>query len=240
MARRFSANEIINRAASEIGLEPVPSTFSVDSFRQLRYLLDSAGQEMVEMFHWPVLNKTHQITTAALDTGDYDLPLDFAYMIEQTGWDRSNNLPLAGPLSAQNWTYVLGRDLLNTTIYASFRMRDSKFSIFPQPPPVGLDINFEYISRNWIVSADGLLERDVLVEESDYIKFEPILMIKLLKAKYLEAKGFDSTAARREFGRVYDAAMGHSESAPMLNAAGTRRSVYLDTYRNTPDTGYGS
>ncbi len=74
---------------------------------------------------------------------------DFGFMINQTGWDRTNNISLGGPLSAQDWAYLKGRDLSSNTLYASFRINTGKFHIYPVPPPNGLNINYEYISINW-------------------------------------------------------------------------------------------
>ena len=152
----LTAIEILNRVAAEVGLEPVadPFTSNEQHFRQMRYLLQTCGEELALAYPWEFLNETHQITTvAATDTGDYDLPSDFHYMIPQTGWERANNVPLGGPLNAQDWTYLLGRDLVSSTIYASFRLKAGQFSIFPQPPPDGLDINFEYQRRTWVQDA---------------------------------------------------------------------------------------
>jgi hypothetical protein len=57
-------------------------------FKQLRGLLDSAGQELVELYEWVGLRRAWEITTVA-DQNEYDLPDDFAYMVNQTGWDRT-------------------------------------------------------------------------------------------------------------------------------------------------------
>ena len=98
MPRLSSVNDIINRVAVEIGLnkttDPVASTD--ESFVQLRGLLDSAGQELVRLHQWQIMSGEFSFTTQDGDTGIYDLPDDFAYMVDQTGWDRSSNVPLGG------------------------------------------------------------------------------------------------------------------------------------------------
>jgi hypothetical protein len=148
-------NDTLNRVAVEVGFTPVTDPWTDDDqhWMQLRYLAQIAGDELVLGYPWEFLNRSHQITTVDTDSGDYPLPADFMDMLDQTGWERSNNVPLAGPLSAQDWTYLLGRDLVSHTIYASFRIKEGEFSIFPQPPPNGLDINFEYQSNGWIIGA---------------------------------------------------------------------------------------
>jgi len=210
-----------------------------ENFIQLTGLLTSAGQELVELHPWQILVKEFALTTTDLDTGTYDLPDDFCYMIDQTGWDRTNRVAIGGPLSPQQWTYLKGRDLVSQTIYASFRLVDNKFDLFPQPPPVGLQVSFEYISRNWVLLSDQSYA-DEIQNGTDTALFEPILIVKFLKAKFLEAKGFDSTAARAELQSMFDSRTGKDTGAPILSASGTGRGFpYLSPFYNTGDTGYG-
>ena len=97
MARQDTANTIINRVAVEVGLTAVtdPVADADPAFKQLTGLLTAAGQELVELHQWQVLRQEYEFTTvAATDTGIYDLPADFSYMIDQSGWDQTNNVPI--------------------------------------------------------------------------------------------------------------------------------------------------
>ena len=164
-------------------------------------------------------------------------------MIDQTGWERKENVPLIGPLSAQDWTYLLGRDLVGSTIYASFRFDQNKLYIFPNNPmPVGLDINFEYISRNLIAESPSspTTYTDTALKASDVPQFPPHLITRFLKAKFLEAKGFDSQKAEDNFWQAFYSWAGKDNSAPILRVGNYGRGYpYLNMWRNTPDTGYG-
>lgn len=243
MPRYHSANDIINSAAVEVGLgkvvDPVGSTD--DKFQQLRGLLDSAGQELVELYEWQTLVNRIDFTTNAADSGLYDLPPDYAYMINQTGWDRTNSVPLGGPLSAQDYTYLEGRDLVGSTIYANFRIIDDKLLLYPQPPPDGLNVNFEYISRNWVANQTLPDQRyDIIQTGSDIILYDPVLIRKFLKVKWLDSKGLPSQAAWNEYDRIFLAKTGHDKGARILSTNGPRRGYpYLDARYSTPDTNYG-
>lgn len=242
MARYFAVNQIINRVAAEVGLVPVedPVSSTDAAFIQLKFLLGGAGQELVELHEWEILKKPYTFTTKSTDSGTYDLPDDFSRMVNQTGWDQSNNVHVAGPLSSQDWEYLAGRDLVSQTIYASFQLRDGKLQLYPQPPPPGVQISFLYLSRNWLKSATSERRSDVIEQGSDLVLFEPILTIKFLKALFLEAKGFDSNAARDEFGTMFNSRTGTDEGASILNAGrGGRRFPYLNAWYNVPDSGYG-
>ena len=240
MARYRTANEIINRAAIEVGLatdsDPVGST--LDTYTQLTGLLNSAGDELVEMNAWPVLVSTYAITTQTGDDGTYSLPDDFAYMINQTGWNTSGLYPLVGPLSAQQWTAIVGQDLGSNPIWASFRLFDDSLQLLPDPPAVGLDISFEYISNAWLLDASNN-RRSTIGAGSDIVLFSPIMTIKMLKMKWLDMKGFDSSAARLEFDGLFNARIGKETGAPVLSAGGIIGYPYLNPMTNVPFSGFG-
>jgi hypothetical protein len=242
VARFKTINDIVNQVAIEVGIPNTNDVFaSTDpAFKQLTTLANSSGIELLQDEAWQGLVGVFQFVTQAGDDGNYDLPADFAYMINQTGWDRTNNVMVGGPLSAQEWTYLLGRDLVSQTIYATFREVNNQFSLFPQPPPEGLDISFEYITRNWVnVNASGTFA-DQVVNPADVVLYEPYMFERLLKLRFLEARGFDTATATQQFDRALQSWAGKDKGAPILNAARTYGGVpYLDGFRNTPDTGFG-
>jgi hypothetical protein len=244
MARYLSVNDIINRVALEVGLSPSPSpvTDTDEAFVQLVGLLNSSGQELCELNDWQVLTQNYTIDTSVDGvSGTYALPDDFNYMIDQTGWDRGNRVAVGGPLSPQDWTYLAGRDLVSQTIYASFRIMDGKVDIFPQPAPANLELTFEYMSRNWLTEQGQTTpNRDTIGAGSDTCALDPLLSIKFLKLKFLQAKGFDYSAAAMEFDTLLQSRIGKSTGAPILSASRSSRAFpYISPYGNTGDTGYG-
>ena len=238
-----TANDILNRVAAEVGLNPVVDPYSSTEahFKQMKFLLQTAGEELALAYPWEFLNAAHQITTSNLDSGDYPLPDDFHYMISQTGWERAENVPLFGPLSAQDWTYLLGRDLVSSTIYASFRLKDGMFSIFPQPPPDGLDINFEYQSKNWVIDStnpDTFIDAPLV--GADKPLFDRTLITRFVRVKFLEAKGFDTAKAQDDFDQAFGFVTGKDKSGEILSVGRNGRQFpYLDSRYNTPDKGFG-
>ena len=251
---RATANDILNRVAAEVGLAPAedPWGSSQPEFIQMTHLLNIAGEELCQLYPWEFLMREHGIVTQSTDTGNYKLPDDFLYMINQTGWERAENVPLFGPLTPQDWQYLLGRDLVSHTIYASFRIQQGAFTIFPQPPPDGLDIHFEYISRNWVI--DSTVESGTSAQEastlalidrvkvgSDTPVFDRTMLSRLLKVKFLEAKGLDATKAQADLNQMFQMLTSHDKGAGILTAGRNRRGFpYLDGFNSVPDTGYGS
>lgn len=242
MARFQTANDIINRASVEVGLnadtDPVGSPD--ETYVQMQALLDSCGQELVNLYDWPILIRTMSIDTTSDPSGAYDLPDDWDHMVNQTVWDTVNTVPVAGPLSPQQWTYLEGRNLVSQTIYASLREYDNKLQLYPQPAPPTV-ITLEYISRNWVKpQTRSLGEQDEVLTGSDIILYDPLLIVKMLKMKYLQAKGLPAMDVAMEFDTILQARMSKSTGAPMLNAgAQARQYPYINPYQNLGDTNYG-
>lgn len=244
MARIETVNVIVNRAALEVGLTPSNDVVADtdQNFAQLVGLLNSAGQELIELYPWQTLVKDYTFSTSDNGaTGTYPLPDDFCYMIDQTGWDLTNKLAVGGPLSDQDWTYLAGRDLSTSTIYVSFQLSQGQMQVYPQPPPTSVNISFRYVSRDWASgSAESVPTRDTVALSSDLVYYEPVLIVKYLKAKFLESKGFDAGTARLEFENMFNSRTGKDRGAPVLSAGNIRRGFpYLNPYYNTPDTNYG-
>jgi hypothetical protein len=243
MSRYETASTIINDTALEVGLTPVSDPFSSqdEAYVQLVGLLTVAGRELAQLEDWQELQQTFNLNTtnSQHDGSLYDLPDDYSHMIDQTGWNRTANLPLAGPTSVQTWSTLVGRDLSSTTLYASFRLSEGKVLLYPDPPPEDTDISFQYQSRNWVEESGGQ-RSDRVINGTDTPLYSPILIQKLLKLKYLSAKGDDIMAASREFDLMMGSIKGKNKGAPVLNTAGGNLGYpYISPYRNTGDTRYG-
>ena len=189
MSKFKTANEILNQIGVEIGLTKQSDVFAStdESYQRMVALCNACLREMVETAPWQQLMREATITgTDILNTGGkVALPDDFSYMINQTGWERLNDVPLGGPLTAQQWTWLAGEGLVSHTIYASFRLAQGQIWIYPwaeNPPTVApdVDISYEYISRNSVLT-NGVADAyaDFIQGPGDVILFEPYLFERL-------------------------------------------------------------
>tara|TARA_R110000803_G_C11983977_1_gene321094 strand:+ start:742 stop:1467 length:726 start_codon:yes stop_codon:yes gene_type:complete len=239
VARLETASSIINAAAVEVGLLPDADPFGSQDqgFIQLRALFNSAGRELVTMFPWQVLQRTFSIATEAGDTGSYELPTDYDRLINQTGWNGQANLPVTGPLSPQEWAMMVGRNFGQTTLNVSFMFAENEIVLYPSPPPVGLAIDFLYVSRNWVRETSGMTS-DRAVNTDDIALLPPLLLTKLLIVKYKAAKGIDIAVVSREFDMTYMSITGGDKGARVLSASGAVGFPYIGI-GNMPFTGFG-
>lgn len=236
-----TATNIINKVAPEVGLATVADPYSSQDpiYIQLRTLLGSVGIELLGKYEWENLIGTYQITTHSVDSGIYQLPADFDCMIDQTGWAQSYHWPLRGPYSAQVWQQLVNYPAVG--IYLGFRIEGDQFMIWPTPPPEGQIVNFKYMKRGFV--QDGVTPtvfKDHIDQGTDILLFDWLLVVKLLKVRFLEAKQFDTTAAANQFNEAWDSRVGKNlGAAAPLDLARSARFPYINGY-NVPDLGYGA
>lgn len=242
MARYDNAGTIISDVCIEVGLDVVSDPFASQDPATVKLcrLLTLCGRELIGVHQWQRMVARYSVTTTALDTGIYPLPEDYLYMIDQTGWTPTNRLPLGGPLSAQDWSFIVGSGFMQQTIYVSFREFDGSFNILPNDPvPTGIEITYEYIRNTWAqTAADPDVYLDRVTAADDIVLFPPILIEKMLKLRYLETIGFPTDSATDQFNAALATWLPKDKSARVLNMCGKRLYPYLD-WRNIPETGYG-
>lgn len=254
IVRYDTAGNLLNRAASQLGLAKVQSPFAqaaIDpAWAQLVEFLTTVGQDLVNRHAWRQLLIQWVFVTAGGDSGSYPLPLDFLAMVPQSGWDRTRRYPLNGPLSVQEWQY-LKAVAVNLSITALFRMDENLLTLFPSPPPVGVTIAMEYKSKAWIIPAAtspvasnwntvGVNGLTAPVQDGDVCLYDELLLIYGIKQRWREAKGFEWSD--KEFEDQLERAKNHNTSAPVLNAGKPRITTAIEPLigdGNLPTTGYG-
>lgn len=237
-----TAGEIINDAAVELGLdEPADAYASTDaSIKQLTRLLKATGEEMLRRHSWSHL-QTQAVLTTSPGLMTYAAPDDFLRIIDQTAWNRTTQFPMAGPVGPQGWQLLKAVDVAGTfTLF--FRVIGKRLQIHPTPD-AAVDVAYEYVSAYW-TRFDGspldIPDGEYPVASADEVWLDPHALKCGIKAKWLEAKGFDTTSARQDYELALEMAKSGDGAAPVLSLSGGPlvNDRLLDE-ENTPDTGFG-
>lgn len=237
MSRYWTTVPLLNQVANELGLNTVVTTVAQSDVQtlQLMALLNSAGNELMLYYPWEQFRKEWVFDTS-IGLGEYPLPADWNYAIDQTQWDRSNHWPMLGPKSAQEWAWLKG-GLLAAAPRLRFRVIDNMFKIWPIPTvdstPSPHTIAQEYISRNWALSPESV-PADYVMGDEYTIMYDPWLMVKFIKMKFYELKGFETTNVQADFMRVFNGLTGKDTGAPILSLAPRPISQYLGPW-SVPD-----
>jgi hypothetical protein len=298
-----TAGNIINDVAAEVGLGLVADPFSSTdaNFVQLCRLLKSTGRMLTFRNDWTQLRGEFVFTTVA-NQSQYTLPPDFNNMIDQTGWNRTNRLPIGGPVDPQMWQYLKAR-LSQVVFNVLFRQMQGRWNLFPDTnTPSGYQIAFEYNSKWWVggnlttpssppawaggvaktmgayvtnggftyvalnagttlttsggptgfgcsldgtviwkwYDAAGISTSDAPVASTDTIFFDSTMTSRALKLAFLQAKGFPSDAAQREFDMVFEQQVNTDRPAPVINLGGRAAFDPLIGVQSIPITGFGN
>jgi len=212
----WTAADLIKQLTGELGLPNPADIMSTDDMAatQLLAFLNAAGNDLVTYYPWEQFTKQFSFPTVDGQAG-YDLPDDWCYFIDQTQWDQTNHWPLMGPKSPQEWAWLKG-GLLASAPRMRYRVMDNQIALFPTPGSSSFTMNMEYIQKNWIRSAT-LTETSMVTSGADTVLFYPWLVMKYVKLKFYELKGFDSTAVTSDFMRTFQSMTGKSKGAPKLS-----------------------
>lgn len=227
----WSALQIVQQAMGELGLPQATALPGSDvQTNQFLAMLNSAGNELLTYYPWEQFIRTWEFDTVP-GQSEYPIPPDLAYTIDQTQWDRTNRWPLMGPKSAQEWAWLKG-SLLATLPRIRYRIMNDKLSIMPVPGTPGSHIAMEYIVKNWVSAATG--PASLVTSGSDTVLYNPWLVIKFVKMKFYELKGFDTTAVNADFLRLFTSLTGKDRGAPRLNLAPTQLPLLIGPW-SIPD-----
>ena len=232
------AANIINNAAQELGLysgsltDPTAST-DPNVFQLIR-VIRGLGQDLVRDFPWSHLQKVHTFSTAD-GTAYYELPEDFGRLVEGTLFNRTQGRQLGSPLSAQSWQ-MLHASPSTGPLDKAYRFLGSKLHLYPTPSAVET-VAFEYVSTWWVQEAGEEAPNDEGIQDGgDILWLDRRLLIAGGKLRFLQAKGFDTTAAQREYDLAYSRATGADSSSPVIRL-GSRLGGLAGP--NIPETGFG-
>lgn len=208
----WSALEILEQVAGELGLV-VPTAIPGDSVQdsQLLAMLNAAGAELVYAFPWNHLTRTWSFTTVP-NQGSYDIPSDFAYMLNQTARNTSVKSMLRGPDGVQSWAR-LPNDVFGGS--ARYRILGREFLLRPVPKKAET-IELDYITSDWARSGGGTSKSRVTVS-GDNVLHDAWLMVKFVKYKYLDLKGLGTEGSINEFNAMLMLHIGRDRGGKVLS-----------------------
>lgn len=240
----LTLQQIITSVCKMVGypVQVDPAGSTDPAVQQMVEALNMAGEDMLNLYGWQRLSKLYEIEIVSEYPGQlersFDLPADFWQFIDQTQWNVDTRLPAIGPISPQAWQQLRIR-MPKVVLTFLWQIRDGKLWI-QAPPATPQKLSFYYQSNGWCQDADDPEDfKNYANKNGDKILMDGYLMKLLTRVQWLEMKGFDSSAAMRDFQVNYENRKGNDVGAQVLNMAQTLAFPYLNVAINAPDTGYG-
>jgi hypothetical protein len=186
--------------------------------------INEAGQELAARATWQALTVESTFNTVATQSQGVIQTLagaDFAFLVNNTMWDRTTRRPIFGPKSDAQWQQLMAQ--FNQGPYLQYRIRGNKVLFLPVPP-VGDVIYFEWISKNWCQSI-ALTGQTSMLADTDTAKLDErvIALDALWRFKRANKLAYDE-----DFDKAEDAIkdlIGRDASKPTLNLGGGQTDV---------------
>lgn len=168
----------------------------------------------------------------------YPLPADLQDFISASFWDRSFRWQLLGPMSAQEYQVIVS-GICPVGPRIRYRIMDNQFFIQPPPGPNQTDLlAYEYISKNWCLSAANVSQPRWAADTDTYLWPDQTQVLGV-KWRFLRAKGLDYTEELRTYENAVQRQVSRSGGNKTLALNARQRGNYFLGSSNIPDTSYG-
>lgn len=226
--------DLLRDFCDELALPQIISIADIqdDQARQIVQIANRMGDWLCREFDWQVLVNQHSFTT---ETGklEYDLPADWMRSVHSTAWDSAKRLPMYGAMSPQTWAAYKALSI-GAGVELFYRVINGRMVLIAEPPEND-QVQFEYISKYWVVSsAGGYFDR--ITRDDDVLLFDDSLMLEGMLLRWRKTKGLPFE--ENDFARILMRCKGQDVPGRVINT-GCVPGPRLINASNIPDSGYG-
>lgn len=175
----------------------LPSPTSVvtsqdDAVLQIFGLLNEGIMDLADRYHWQhLLQRVTFFHGGGANYAAVDFSTtytDFKALIQNTLWDQTAKMPVNGPISAEQWTYMLNMGVAPATY--NFRLYGNALRIYPAPT-VLVDVTFgmEYLSSFGVYDATAAANARQYVDDASYPRLPSNIVLADLRWRWRQAKG---------------------------------------------------
>jgi len=231
--------ELIKKQSIRSGLGSIPSVLGSTDNRilQLLALLDEEGQDLIQRHTWQGLTQEAVfVTTATESQGKLTtLAPGFRFIKNRTIWDRTDQLPVIGPISGQDWQSLKART--NTGPRYQYRIRGDELLSNPIAA-AGHTWAFEYHSNNWILDPDGVTRKSEFTNDNDTFLLPENVLLLGLRWRWLAEKGLNYSEVFNMYESQLMDTMGRDGGKPVLysddNMMNIKPGIYVPEGNWTP------
>lgn len=199
---------------------PVPTSVIGTTDKQVLQvlrLLEEEGTDLSKRGPWEGITREATFTTAATESQGAMTTLasnGFRYIKNNTIWDRTNKLPVCGPMDIPEWQAI--KALTWTGPRYRYRIRGGLLLITPTPA-ASLSWAFEYASLNWILGADLTTYKQYFTLDTDTILLPEDLVLMGLRWRWKKEKGLDYAEDFRTYETQVKDALSRDGGKPVLH-----------------------
>lgn len=214
----MSALTIVQAALARIGLPAATAAVgsSDANASKMLALVQQEGAELARAHPWQALVKEQLFTSTATEAQASAIPDDFDRMLPETFYNRTQRRVVLGPLNPREWQDLKSRAA--TVVYDAFRQRGNSILIVPTPT-AGHEYAFEYVSKYWATSADGLTEKPQFDGDDNATLLDEELLTLGAVWRWLASRGLDYAEPFRTYQAQVKLAMSRDGGKRTINMA---------------------
>lgn len=211
--------EVVQQFCLRSGIpKPATVTGSTDTqVLQIQALLEEEGDDLAARGDWEALTNEATHTTVATESQGEIATIasnGFRHIKNDTIWDRTDRLPVIGPINQRAWQGL--KAVVMTGPRYQFRIRGGNLLVNPVPT-AGHTWAFEYVSKNWIVSSDGLTFKTIFTADTDEFLLPDKLLLMGLRWRWMREKGLDYSELFSTYEAQVKDAIGRDGGKPVLH-----------------------
>lgn len=192
-----------------------PSSVAASTDADARVLLQLAnkeGRHLSSRYPWEALIREASFTTVAQESQGTLAAIvgaseSFGYILNDTIWNRTRSLPIAGPKSAKGWQ--ADKALTLSGPCDQYRIRGGRLLMNPVPT-AGHSCYFEYVTRNWCQSEDGTTTHSSWSADTDTPLLPEYLFVQGIEWRWKQTKGFEYAQDFADYKRLVADEIGRS------------------------------
>jgi len=171
---------------------------------------DEDGREQAIRRGWTALRREKVFFTIAdadqgvLNGSIIDVAEGYRWIIKDTFFNRSQSMPVYGPMSPQN--YEARKAIRTSGPYLSFMVQQGHLILDPTPAAMQ-QLAFMYQSKNFAESADASVRRNSFMVDTDVFMLDEETLTLGVLWRYKQKNGFEYAEDQRKYEmRLLDAA----------------------------------
>lgn len=185
---------------------------------QIRALLEEEGDALSRRGDWEGLTFEASHTTVATEDQGAMTSIatnGFRYIKNETMWDRTDKLPIP-QMHSTLWQRF--KAIVSAAPRYRYRVRGGHLLMTPTPS-AGHSVYFEYVSKNWILGADGVTYKSEFTLDTDTLLLPEELLRMGLRWRWKKEQGLEYAEDFRDY---------EMQVADALGRDGGKQTIYMD------------